>query len=149
MLNEIDLPRVDLNLLVLFDTVLREGHIGWAAESLSLSPSAVSHGLGRPPERRLGEPATPHALGNQGALVLGHRATDLQQQMIVRVVAHRLVEELGGATGLCPLLHEHHLVHVIAREAVSGAVISTRSTSQPFTASRRRSSPGRASTAPL
>ena len=47
MLNEIDLSRTDLNLLVLFETVLRQGHVGRAASALNLSPSAVSHGLGR------------------------------------------------------------------------------------------------------
>lgn len=47
MLNEIDLSRTDLNLLVLFQTVLVERHVGRAAERLNLTPSAVSHGLGR------------------------------------------------------------------------------------------------------
>jgi DNA-binding transcriptional LysR family regulator len=47
MLNQIDLSRVDLNLLVLFEVVLKERHVGRAAEKLNLSPSAVSHGLGR------------------------------------------------------------------------------------------------------
>ena len=47
MLNEIDLSRTDLNLLVLFETVLRERHVGRAAARLNLSASAVSHGLGR------------------------------------------------------------------------------------------------------
>ncbi len=47
MLNEIDLSRTDLNLLVLFEVVLGECHVGRAAERLNLSPSAVSHGLGR------------------------------------------------------------------------------------------------------
>lgn len=47
MLNQIDLSRVDLNLLALFETVLQEAHVGRAAERLRLSPSAVSHGLGR------------------------------------------------------------------------------------------------------
>lgn len=47
MLNEIDLSRADLNLLVLFEAVLHERHVGRAADRLSLTPSAVSHGLGR------------------------------------------------------------------------------------------------------
>ncbi len=47
MLNEIDLSRTDLNLLVLFETVLAKGNVGLAAAALNLSPSAVSHGLGR------------------------------------------------------------------------------------------------------
>ena len=47
MLNPIALSRVDLNLLVLFEVVLEERHVGRAAERLNLTPSAVSHGLGR------------------------------------------------------------------------------------------------------
>jgi len=47
MLNRIDLSRTDLNLLALFEIVLEEQHVGRAAERLRLSPSAVSHGLGR------------------------------------------------------------------------------------------------------
>ena len=47
MLNAVDLSRTDLNLLTLFDAVLAEGHVGRAAERLHLTPSAVSHGLGR------------------------------------------------------------------------------------------------------
>ena len=47
MLNEIDLSRADLNLLVLFEVVLEERHVGRAADRLKLTPSAVSHGLGR------------------------------------------------------------------------------------------------------
>lgn len=47
MLNEIDLSRADLNLLVLFETVYEERHIGRAAERLHLTASAVSHGVGR------------------------------------------------------------------------------------------------------
>ena len=47
MLNDIDLSRTDLNLLVLFEVVLEERHVGRAADRLNLTPSAVSHGLGR------------------------------------------------------------------------------------------------------
>lgn len=47
MLNEINLSRIDLNLLVLFEAVLEERHVARAAARLHVSPSAVSHGLGR------------------------------------------------------------------------------------------------------
>ncbi len=47
MLHEIDLSRVDLNLFVVFEAVLKERHVGRAAARLSLSPSAISHALGR------------------------------------------------------------------------------------------------------
>jgi DNA-binding transcriptional LysR family regulator len=45
MLQTIDLSRTDLNLLVLFETVIETRHVGRAAERLRLSPSAASHGL--------------------------------------------------------------------------------------------------------
>ncbi|WP_314960115.1 LysR family transcriptional regulator [Bradyrhizobium cosmicum] len=47
MLKPIQLSRVDLNLLVLFHAVLEEGHVARAASRLNLTPSAVSHALGR------------------------------------------------------------------------------------------------------
>lgn len=47
MMNPIPLTRVDLNLLVLFEVVFDEAHVGRAAERLNLTSSAVSHGLGR------------------------------------------------------------------------------------------------------
>jgi DNA-binding transcriptional LysR family regulator len=55
MLNAIDLAGIDLNLLVLFEAVVEERHVGRAAERMHVSPSAVSHGLGRL-RRMLGDP---------------------------------------------------------------------------------------------
>lgn len=47
MLNIAHLARIDLNLLVLFHVVHEERHVARAALRLNLTPSAVSHGLGR------------------------------------------------------------------------------------------------------
>lgn len=47
MLKPAHLSRIDLNLLVLFHVVYEERHVTRAAERLNLTPSAVSHGLGR------------------------------------------------------------------------------------------------------
>jgi DNA-binding transcriptional LysR family regulator len=47
MLNRIDLSRIDLNLLVVLSVVLEVRHVGRAAGRLNLTPSAVSHALGR------------------------------------------------------------------------------------------------------
>src|SRR6185369_17031676 len=47
MLNHVDLSRADLNLMVLFEAIMDEQHVGRAAHRLNLTPSAVSHGLGR------------------------------------------------------------------------------------------------------
>lgn len=46
-MHEIDLTRLDLNLLVVFDALMQERHVGRAAVRLSLSQSATSHALGR------------------------------------------------------------------------------------------------------
>lgn len=47
MMNEINLARIDLNLLVLFEVIFAERHVGRAASRLNLTASAVSHGLSR------------------------------------------------------------------------------------------------------
>lgn len=47
MVQEPDLSRVDLNLLVLFEAVMSERHVARSAARLHLSASAVSHGLAR------------------------------------------------------------------------------------------------------
>ena len=47
MLNEINLARIDLNLLALFEVIFAERHVGRAAVRLNLTASAVSHGLSR------------------------------------------------------------------------------------------------------
>src|SRR6185295_12241271 len=47
MMKKIALSRIDLNLLVVFDAVLEERHVARAAGRLNLTPSAVSHALGR------------------------------------------------------------------------------------------------------
>src|SRR5204863_316374 len=46
-MNEIDLRRADLNLLVVFQALLAERHVGRAAKRLALTQSAASHALGR------------------------------------------------------------------------------------------------------
>ena len=46
-MNEIDLRAVDLNLLVAFQTVMAERHVGRAAGRLALTQSAVSHAITR------------------------------------------------------------------------------------------------------
>lgn len=54
-MKEIQLHRIDLNLLVVFETLMLEGSVAGAAEKLGKTPSAVSHALGRLREQ-LGDP---------------------------------------------------------------------------------------------
>src|SRR5215468_10570773 len=46
-MNEINLRHADLNLLVVFQVLLSERHVGRAAKRLGLTQSAASHALGR------------------------------------------------------------------------------------------------------
>jgi DNA-binding transcriptional LysR family regulator len=73
MLNSAHLSRIDLNLLVLFHVVYEERHVARAADRLSLTPSAVSHGLGRL-RRVLNDPLF---LRTAKGVVPSARATDL------------------------------------------------------------------------
>lgn len=46
-MHKFDLPKFDLNLLVVFDALMQEQHVGRAGELLGLTQPAVSHALGR------------------------------------------------------------------------------------------------------
>jgi DNA-binding transcriptional LysR family regulator len=84
MLNQIDLTRIDLNLLVLFEAVFQERHVTRTAERLNLSPSAVSHGLGRL-RRLLNDPLfirTPKGVvPNDRAMLLAPAVADILQNI--------------------------------------------------------------------
>ena len=67
---------------------------------------------------QLAQAAAAHSLGDQGALVLGHRAADLQQQLVVWILAHRPVEELDHCAVSLQLFDQQYLVHVVARQPV-------------------------------
>ena len=93
MLNRVDLARVDLNLLVLLEVLLEEGHVGRAAARLHLSPSAVSHGLGR--LRRIFN--DPLFLKHPKGVVATDRATSLHEP-VARILAQvRQVMASGAA----------------------------------------------------
>jgi DNA-binding transcriptional LysR family regulator len=79
-MNEIDLRKVDLNLLVVFQILMAERHVGRAAARLFRTQSAVSHALGR--LRRLFEDPLfiPHPKGVEPtarALALAPAITDI------------------------------------------------------------------------
>jgi hypothetical protein len=62
--------------------------------------------------------AAAEALAHDGALVLGDGALDLQQQLVVRVVRDRVLQERHLATRLSELLEQQHLIGITPREAV-------------------------------
>jgi hypothetical protein len=64
--------------------------------------------------------AAPEPIGQHGALVFGNGALDLQQQLVVRVVGDRVVQEHHHAAGTPELLEQQHLVCVFAGQAIGG-----------------------------
>jgi len=66
----------------------------------------------------LGVTTAPHPFGNQRTFVLRHGATDLQQQLVMRVLAHRAIEELNLTTVAFQFFHQQDLMHILTGEAV-------------------------------
>jgi DNA-binding transcriptional LysR family regulator len=96
MMNQIDLSRTDLNLLVLFEILMDERHAGRSAARLNLSPSAVSHGLGRL-RRLLGDPLF---LKTPKGVVPTQRATELAAP--VSEILARIRSVVSSATPFDP-----------------------------------------------
>jgi hypothetical protein len=67
---------------------------------------------------QLGLPPAAHPLGDQRALILGDRPTDLQQQLIVGIVTHRPIQKLHLAAVPAQLVDEQHLMDVVAGQPV-------------------------------
>ena len=58
------------------------------------------------------------ALGDERALVLGHRPADLQEQLVLGIVGERPVGELDPAAVALQLLQEQHLMDIVARQSI-------------------------------
>ena len=129
MLNRTDLSRIDLNLLVLFEAVLEERHVGRAAMRLHVSPSAVSHGLGR--LRRLMN--DPLFLRQPKGVVPTERAKLLA--MPVADILDRARQVMANAEGFDPRKSVRRFV-IGAPDAVTAVILPT------LLAELRRDAPG-------
>jgi DNA-binding transcriptional LysR family regulator len=129
MLNRIDLSRTDLNLFVLFEAVLEERHVGRAAERLNLTPSAVSHGLGRL-RRLLNDPLF---LRTPKGVVPTARATDLAAP-IADILAH-MREVISVAEPFVPAQSTRRFT-IGAPDGISAVILP------PLLAGLRQDAPG-------
>jgi DNA-binding transcriptional LysR family regulator len=129
MLNEIDLSRIDLNLLVLFEAVLQERHVGRAAARLNLSPSAVSHGLGR--LRRLLH--DPLFLRNPKGVAPTARALAVADP--VAEILRRIRQVVAGAERFDPAASTRRFI-IGAPDGISAVILP------PLLAEARRVAPG-------
>ena len=67
---------------------------------------------------QLGLAPPSHALGNQGALVLGHGGANLQQQLIMRIITHGPLDKLDPTATLGEFIDQEHLMHIVACQAI-------------------------------
>jgi hypothetical protein len=62
-------------------------------------------------------PAT-HPVGNQDAFILCNRASDLQNQLVMRVLADRAIQEFDLTTIFFPFFQQQHLVNIVPRQTI-------------------------------
>jgi hypothetical protein len=95
-------------------------HAGGIARMLQAEALALRGNRPRQPEARLEcmQSPAPHALGDEGAFVLRHRATHLQEQVVMRILTHGPVQELTPAASALDLFQEHHLVDVVRGQVI-------------------------------
>ena len=95
-------------------------HAGGIAGPVRVGPVSVRRPGPRQhlPALQLVEPAAPRALGDERALVLGHRPADLQEQLVLGIVGERTVGELDLAAVTLQLLQEQHLMDVVPRQPI-------------------------------
>lgn len=116
MLNQIDLSRADLNLLVVFEAVLAERNVGRAARRLALTPSAISHGLGRL-RRMLNDPLF---LRTPRGVVPTVRATELAEP--IAEILSRVRSVVGTALPFDPAISQRRFV-IAMPDAVSAVLL--------------------------
>jgi len=66
----------------------------------------------------VGQAAPTHPVTDQGALILSDGSTNLQQQLVVRVLSQGPLEELDGAAVPMQFLHEQDLVYILVGQSV-------------------------------
>jgi hypothetical protein len=64
--------------------------------------------------------AAAHPVGNECPLLFGHSATDLEPQVIMRVVTHWTFEKLHVAPVLGQFFEEYHLMDIVTCSPIRG-----------------------------
>jgi hypothetical protein len=99
---------------------LLDADTGGIARAVRVDPVAERRSGPRQHQSRLqlAQATTPHALGDQRALIFRDRAADLQQQLVMRILAHGAVEKPHLAGMSLHFLQQQDLMNVVARQPV-------------------------------
>ncbi len=99
---------------------LLEAHAGRIAWTVWVD--AVAEGRFRPrqhqPRLQFARPTASHALGDQRAFIFRDGTPDLEQQLVVGILAHRAVEKLDFAPVPLQFLQQQDLMDIVARQPV-------------------------------
>ncbi len=63
---------------------------------------------------------TSHSICNQCAFVFGDCASDLQNQLVMRILAHRTVQKFDPTSIFLQLFQQQHLVNIVPSQAIWG-----------------------------
>ncbi len=61
---------------------------------------------------------TTHPIGNQGTFVFCHRASDLQHQLVMGILADWAIQKLNLTTIFLPFFQQQHLVNIVAGQTI-------------------------------
>src|SRR5579883_752462 len=95
-------------------------HSNWITRTGRINPIAI--GSTRPGKQSASQvllPSSPsHALGNQAPFIFGNGSANVEQKLIVRIVAHGPIHELHLAAASFKFFNQQHLVDIVASESV-------------------------------
>ena len=67
---------------------------------------------------QFGLPATPHPIGDQGALILGHGPPDLEHELIMWVLTHGSLQKLDLTAPLGQFIDQKHVMDIVAGQPI-------------------------------
>src|SRR5712692_1522412 len=92
----------------------------WITRAVRIEPIAI--GWTTPRKQRSGAklllPTSTHPISNQGPLILGDGPSDLQEQLIMRILAHRTIDKLDPTARSLQFFQQEHLMHILACQPI-------------------------------
>ena len=94
----------------------------WVTRAFWVNPISVGNMSPRQHSPGLQFPLSPaaHPLRNQGPFVFRHRPANLQQQLVMRFLAHGSIQKLNRAARRFQFFQQYHLMHIVSRQPIWG-----------------------------
>jgi hypothetical protein len=115
----VSIPGKDLTYNVGFDRI--NLYPAWISGSLRVQDISVWRSSPRQQASgsKFGLPPTSHSLGNQVALIFGHRPTDLKQELVMRIIIlHWAFKKLDVTTQCFHFVNQQNLMNIFTRQSI-------------------------------